>query len=1049
MRMLSKKRGALVLCICACLAFAGSPATAAKRGSIRFGFEDGLQSWEILQGGFGQLRTDRAEFHNTRKPYNKRGEFFLSTLEQPDGKPNDAYTGIVESPVFVLSEPGMDFLIGGGSHDTTYVALCSSDGAERLKAHGENSEVMKHVRWTAPDLVGQPVFLRIVDAHQGGWGHVTFDAFRALGRIDKKATQERRAQAGAQLFQRRVKRTLDEANLSGLRAAVEDLSRRFPEKYLEGARFLAEIAALEREFGSLQEDHGKRKPEDAASRLQALAARVAALRRAALIANPLVTGDPILFIARRQYKPDHHNTATLFQTGEINTGSFVGGSAVKAIDLSRDGEASTLLESEGGIARDPEMSFDGRRIIFSMRRSAEDDYHIYEMGADGTGLRQLTSEPAVSDIDPLYLPGGDVIFSSTREPKYCMCNRHIMCNLFRMAHDGANIHQIGKSTLFEGHGALLPDGRILYYRWEYVDRNFGDAQGLWTVNPDGANHAVYWGNNTWSPGALVDARPIPGTQRIICTLTSCHDRPWGALAIVDRRAGLDDKPAFVRTWPASAMGLVSPGGPGKKDQYGFDLFKQVNPKYEDPYPLDDAYFLCSRMTGDGEKMGIYLLDVFGNELLVHAEPGGMGCYDPMPLTGRDRPSPIPPRRDFKNAAGRFYVADVYEGTHMKGVERGAVKYLRVVESPEKRFWTHAYWGGQGVHCPAMNWHDFCNKRILGTVPVEADGSAYFEVPADKFVYFQLLDEQGMMVQSMRSGAMVQSGETTGCVGCHENRRIAPPFPGGRATYAGAAKMPLALQRPPSSLDGWYGEPRLFSFTKETQPVFDKHCVECHDYESEAGEKLNLSGDPTITFNTSYMGLWRTGHINPIGAGPHDIQEAYSWGSHASKLVKKVLAGHGGVKLSDEEFARLVTWIDLNAPYYPEYACAYPDNLTGRCPLDNAQIGRLKELTGVDFAGLARHSRGIGPQVSFERPEKSPCLAKLKAAGGPEYDEALGIIRAGKAMLAQRPRADMPGFTLAGADLEREKKYERRAAIEAHNRGAIRTGQHVYDPHIAP
>ncbi|MFA7003041.1 MAG: hypothetical protein WC429_03290, partial [Verrucomicrobiia bacterium] len=204
----------------------------------------------------------------------------------------------------------------------------------------------------------------------------------------------------------------------------------------------------------------------------------------------------------------------MFQTGEINTSKFEGGSALKTIDFAKGGEVKTLIESADGVVRDPEMHFGGTKIIFSMRKNIQDDYHIYECNADGSGLRQLTFASGVTDIDPLYLPDGSIAFSSTREPKYCMCNRHIMANLFRMDADGANIHQIGKSTLFEGHGALMPDGRILYDRWEYVDRNFGSAQGLWTVNPDGTSHAVYWGNNTMSPGAVLDARVIPGTERV-------------------------------------------------------------------------------------------------------------------------------------------------------------------------------------------------------------------------------------------------------------------------------------------------------------------------------------------------------------------------------------------------------------------------------------------------------------------------------------------------------------------------------------------------------
>ncbi len=807
-----------------------------------------------------------------------------------------------------------------------------------------------------------------------------------------------------------------------LHSAIEDIKATFPDRYLRARQHLRNIADIERRLKAL--------PQPDIAQIEA---EFAGLQRRVLIDNPLVSGQPILFVVRNQYKSDHHNTATMFKTSEINTKSFRGGGAIKTIDFAKAGRVETLFESSEALARDPEVHFDGGRIVFSMRKNIKDDYHIYEINADGTGLKQLTSAVGVADFDPLYVSDDSIVFSSTREPKFCMCNRHIMGNLFRMEADGANIHQIGKSTLHEGHGVLMPDGRIIYDRWEYVDRNFGDAQGLWIVNPDGTNHAIYWGNNTWSPGAVIDARPIPAAQRVICVFSSCHDRPWGALAIVDWRLGLDGREPVIRTWPADAVNLVREKGP-TSDAYGFDSFKKVNPKYEDPYPLNDKYFLCSRMTGLGEQMGIFLLDVFGNEILLHVEDPG--CFDPMPLGPRARPLVIPSRRNFEDKNGYFYITNVYEGTHMQTVKPGSVKYLRVVESPEKRFWTHAAWGGQGIHCPAMNWHGFESKRILGIVPVDEDGSAYFEVPSDKFVYFQLLDENKMMIQSMRSGTIVQSGEMTGCAGCHENRRASPPPLNARA--------PMAMRRPPGRLKGSFAEPRLFNYISRVQPVFDKHCVRCHDFGKKAGKKLILAGDRTNTFNTSYNELWRKKYITAIGAGPSDIQPPYSWGSHASKLIDMIRKGHNDVKLTKAEFEIIVTWIDINAPYYPRYDCAYPDNLTGRSPLDNKQIKRLTELTGVPFANLANYSKNQGPQVSFDRPHLSPCLQKFKDTADAAYIEALSIIQAGCRMLQSRPRADMDGFQACPTDQKRQAEYAMRQHIEMQNRTAIRTGQKLYD-----
>lgn len=790
-----------------------------------------------------------------------------------------------------------------------------------------------------------------------------------------------------------------------LRNAITDLTTTYGDRYPGGKEFLMRLDAMAT-LPQLPRDEFEK------------------LRREALLANPLVSGQPLLYVVRSQYRGDHHNTETMFQTGECNTGSYQPGGPLKSLDLAHNNETRVVADpGPEGRLRDPDVHFDGKRIVFSMRKNIRDNYHLYEITADGSGLKQLTSAEGIFDIDPLYLPDDDIVFTSSREPKYCMCNIHIMGNLFRMQADGANIHQIGKSTLFEGHGSLLPDGRLIYYRWEYIDRNFGNAQGLWTANPDGTNHAGYYGNNTPAGGVVLDPRAIPGTDLVLCILSSCHDRPWGALAILDRRRGVDGKAPVLRTWPAAAISRVAdPGTPNG----GFDTFSGVNPKYEDPYPLSDKYFLCSRMTGQGEQMGIFLIDVFGNEILVHSE--GAGCYDPMPLAPRQRPPAIPTRRDFKNADGYVYVQNVYNGTHMKDVKPGSVKFLRVVESPEKRYWTEPGWNGQGVERPGMSWHDFNNKRILGTVPVEADGSAAFTMPSDRFVYFQLLDDNGMMIQSMRSGTTVQSGEWVGCVGCHDERRAAPP-------PALTGINPLALKRPPSRLNGWHGPARMFNYLTDVQPVFDKHCVSCHDYGKDGGKKLVLAGDRGLIFNASYVNLWTKGTLSVVGAGPPEIRQAYSWGAHASRLLhfREGTNKHTDVNLTAEEMERIVTWVDLNAPYYPSYASAYPKNPYGRSPLNDGQLGKLRQL-GV--------STGI-TDISFDRPEISPGLAKLTKED-PRYSEALAIIRAGQDALKKNPNPDSPGFVACEADQQRERKYQQRVEIELRNRAAIRDGRKVYD-----
>ncbi|OGV70867.1 MAG: hypothetical protein A2283_14150 [Lentisphaerae bacterium RIFOXYA12_FULL_48_11] len=806
---------------------------------------------------------------------------------------------------------------------------------------------------------------------------------------------------------------VEKPDFEALRWMIQDVGGTYPSEY-PGLQLSKELRELEREYRQLETQ-----PE---ANSVVFLKKYEELLRKATLANPFLKKNPILFVVRHQYKPDHHNTETMFQTGEINTRSFQGGGALKIIDFARDGKDRTILASEKGVIRDPEVHFDGKRILFSMRKDVDDDYHLYEINSDGSGLRQITCAKGVFDIDPIYLPDDDIVCTSSREPKFCMCNRHIMGNLYRMDPDGANIRQISKNTLFDGHSRLMPDGRIMYDRWEYVDRNFGDAQGVWTTNPDGTQHLIYWKNNTGSPGAVLEGHIIPDTQQMLCIFSSCHDRPWGALAIVDRRLGLDGRPPVVRTWPADAVDLVDVKG-------GIDTFRKIKLKFEDPFPLNSKYFLGSRMTGKGEEMGIYLVDVFGNETLLYVEEPG--CYDPMPLAKRERPPVIPVKRDFANKTGVFYVQNVYLGTHMADVRSGSVKFLRVVEAGEKRTWTHANWQGQGTEAPGMNWHDFGNKRILGTAPVESDGSAHFSVPCDKFVFFQLLDENGMMIQSMRSGTVVQSGEVTGCIGCHEERRSAPP-PAKQETM-------LALKRSPSTMDGWYGAPRFFNYMAEVQPIWDKHCVSCHDSGKSAEKFINMSRDRGMIFNNSYFDLWSRKKIKVVGAGPAEIQPAYSWGSHASPLVKLLRRGHSDVNLGKEEWDRIITWLDLNAPYYPVYDTNFEDNLFGRAPLDTKKIKRLGELTGMNCDG-----KMSAMLLSFDRPARSRCLEKFKDVSDPAYKEALAIIEEGRKILTDNPSAEMPNFIPCGDHQRRQDKYAARLAVEERNREAIRTGKKNYD-----
>ena len=371
---------------------------------------------------------------------------------------------------------------------------------------------------------------------------------------------------------------------------------------------------------------------------------------------------PILFVVRSQYHGDHHNTATMFQTGEINANRFRGGSAVKVF-LCENGkkEVKTLLDLPKGVARDIEVSFDGRKILFSMRHDGADDYHIYEMNADGTGLKQLTFAPGVSDIDPIYLPDGRILFASTREPKYCMCNRHIMCNLYvmeggRCEHPSDRTQHVARRS----PGAL--GGRAGHLR------SLGIRRPAILETPKGYGRPTRTERITRFTTATTRTRRARSSTRDRCRerLRSSARFPpamtglGGAIALVDRRLGIDLKAPVLQTWPASAIDLIGKGN--------YDTYRNLKVEYEDPYPLNDREFLCSRMTGKGEQMGIYLLGRDGNESLVHVE--GPGCFDPMPLAPRSKPPVVPDRVELAKKDGVFYIADVYVGTGMDNVPRG-------------------------------------------------------------------------------------------------------------------------------------------------------------------------------------------------------------------------------------------------------------------------------------------------------------------------------------------------------------------------------------------
>jgi len=181
-----------------------------------------------------------------------------------------------------------------------------------------------------------------------------------------------------------------------------------------------------------------------------------------------------------------------------------------------------------------------------------------------------------------------------------------------------------------------------------------------------------------------------------------------------------------------------------------------------------------------------------------------------------------------------------------------------------------------------------------------------------------------------------------------------------------------------------------------------------------------------------------------GTGPAAIQHAYSWGSHASLLTKVIDGDHHGVKLAESERRIIYTWLDLNATYYPVYESAYPDHIAGRCPLNDTELKRLGQLTGIDFNALNDYRRKAGPQIAFERPELSPCLDKIRN-DKTKYNEAVALIAAGGERLKTKPNGSMvEGFVACEKDQERIARYEYRLAEERRFLKARADGTKAFD-----
>jgi len=542
----------------------------------------------------------------------------------------------------------------------------------------------------------------------------------------------------------------------------------------------------------------------------------------------------------------------------------------------RTGEVATLIDDPTGGVRDPQVHYDGKKLLFSYRKGGQPYYHLYEINVDGSGLRQLTDGPW-DDIEPTYLPDGDIIFCSSRCKQWVPCYVTQVAVLYRCDADGKNIRRLSANVEHENTPWPLPDGRILYQRWEYVDRSQVGYHHLWTMNPDGTGQMVYFGNQHPNT-VMIDAKPIPGTAKVVASFSPGHGRNEhaGVITIVDPR------------WGPDALPMARPISRGRH--------------YRDPYPISEDCFLVAGETDilllDGDGRTVRLFD-----LPPEWRKGRMKVHEPRPVRSRPRERVAPTHAQPSETTGRVFLEDVYVGRNMAGVKRGEIETLLVLEVLPKA--CNMFSGME----PLSYGGTFLLERIVGTVPVEPDGSAHFELPALRAFFFVALDERGMAVKRMQSFMSVQPGERVSCVGCHERRVQAP---GTNAELA-------ALRRKPSAIEPIPDVPDVIDYPRDVQPILDKHCVACHDYEKTAkggpmSGGLILAGDRGPMYSHSYYTLTIAGLISHGRNLRESNYPPRAIGSSASPLLER-LEG----RASDHEKKLVRLWLDSGAVYAGTYA----------------------------------------------------------------------------------------------------------------------------------
>jgi len=599
--------------------------------------------------------------------------------------------------------------------------------------------------------------------------------------------------------------------------------------------------------------------------------------------GPMSNFTDVVFCARKPNPTDGHWYANFgYYAHDPNRKAWREGTKLCRFNVAT-GKVVTLLEDARGGVRDPQVHYDGGKILFAYRKGGTENYLLHEINVDGTGLRQLTTGQ-YDDFEPSYLPDGNIVFVSSRCKRWVNCWLTQVAVLHRCGPNGENVQAISSNNEQDNTPWPLPDGRILYTRWEYVDRSQIDYHHLWVANPDGTGQMNWYGN--LHPGTvMIDAKPILGSDQVVAIFSPGHGQTEhaGRITVVDPKAGPD----------------------------ALESARQISPndQFRDPWAFSEHAFMAAL------GPALVLLDDQGRTQEIYRLPEAdiaakLQLSEPRPIVARPREALIPDRVTPASPTGSLVLSDIYEGRNMQGVRRGEIRKLLVLETLPMP--VH-YTGGME---PISYGGTFTLERIVGTVPVEPDGSAYLELPAQRSFFFVALDQKDLSVKRMQSFLTVQPGETTGCIGCHEQRTRAPA--------AAAAATIQALRRPPSRIEPIPGVPDVIDFPRDVQPILDALCVNCHGYKPTAAGgpragRLILSGDRGPIFSHSYYMLTIAGLFKDGRNAARSNYDPRALGSSASRLLTMLDGSHHGVQATPAQKQRLRLWIESGAAYPGTYA----------------------------------------------------------------------------------------------------------------------------------